>query len=625
MMAQEEASLAAIELLRAVGNQHAVAALRAHLPYATPRLTAAALGALAAIGDETVIELLHPYLDDEQPLIRKAAITALQQLGDTTLPQRIRALLDDADAQVRVAALAVVLATPEASDYERALQRWETMLGSRDKAVRLAAMSILADVHDSRFHRHLYSALSDEDLDIRHAALQVLQRLAEDGQVKTLDAALIRALEDEDIESRDRSLQICAAIGSEAALTHMLVLLDDEQPVVRETLTKSIKGFGKHAIEPLLERLQSPQASLLAKETALLALARLDGVQADQLLPFWEEALRDLYQYKLMLACLAMNEGLAADSFAFLGVALQDAYDQLLLLLVQLLAVWASPEVARLVEEGLHDTDRHKRAHALEVLESLSERRFTRQFLPILEAADGGNDTWREVARQRWNLAFDETSSLVKAALQSTDRWVVVGALLAERARVFAAHEAWRPYLEQAMRAGDGSEVYRSAVQFLLEQEDAPLHRCLSLTEIMLFLKRIPLYRSMSLDQLHTISRNLVEYDMHGGEVIFRQGDVSHDLYLIVSGKVTIVKQHDGADHPLVTLSAGDYFGDMAIFEDRPRSAGAIADEDGVLLVLGPERFRDIILQEPAISFEIFRELSARLRRFDQDTSEAAA
>jgi CRP-like cAMP-binding protein len=63
----------------------------------------------------------------------------------------------------------------------------------------------------------------------------------------------------------------------------------------------------------------------------------------------------------------------------------------------------------------------------------------------------------------------------------------------------------------------------------------------------------------------------------------------------------------------------------MAIFEDRPRSAGAIADEDGVLLVLGPERFRHIILQEPAISFEIFRELSARLRRFDQDTSASAA
>jgi CRP-like cAMP-binding protein len=62
----------------------------------------------------------------------------------------------------------------------------------------------------------------------------------------------------------------------------------------------------------------------------------------------------------------------------------------------------------------------------------------------------------------------------------------------------------------------------------------------------------------------------------------------------------------------------------MAIFEDRPRSADAVGAEPGILLVLSPERFRQIVLQEPAISFEIFRVLSARIRRFDEETLEAA-
>ncbi|MCZ6872387.1 MAG: cyclic nucleotide-binding domain-containing protein [bacterium] len=620
--AQEEASLAAIELLRAVGNQHAVAALREHLPYATPRLTAAALLALAGIGDRSAVELLYPYLDDTQPEVRNAAIAGLQQLGDSRLAQRAVALLNDPAVQVRVAALAVVLATPNGPEFEDALQTWETMLVSDDRTTRIAAMSIIAEVHDSRFHKHLYHALSHQDLDVRHAALEVLQRLAEAGHIQTPDAALVRSLEDQDIESRNLALQIFAALGNENALAPMLVLLDDEQPVVRETLTRSVKVFGRYAIEPLLDRLRSPQTSLLGKETALLALARLDGVQADQLLPFWEEALRDLYQYKLMLACLDANETIEAD--IFLTVALQNAYDQLLPLLVQLLAVWASPEVARLVEEGLHDVDRHKRAQALEALENLGERRFTRQFLPILEASEGGIDAWRDVAKQRWDLSFSDLAAVVEASLKSTNMWVVGGALLAERARAFDGPADWHRRLEQIAVSGEGSEMYRNAVHFLLEQDSEPLHRCLSLTEVMLFLKRIPLYRSMSLDQLHMISRNLVEYDMQRGEVIFQEGDTSHDLYLIVSGKVKIVKQREDIDRTLVIMSAGDYFGDMAIFEDRPRSAGAIADEDGVLLVLGPARFRHIILQEPAISFEIFRELSARLRRFDQDTSEAA-
>jgi CRP-like cAMP-binding protein len=54
----------------------------------------------------------------------------------------------------------------------------------------------------------------------------------------------------------------------------------------------------------------------------------------------------------------------------------------------------------------------------------------------------------------------------------------------------------------------------------------------------------------------------------------------------------------------------------MAIFEQLPRVASVVATAESVLLVLSAAHFRRIILQDPAISFGIFRELSARLRRF---------
>ena len=102
------------------------------------------------------------------------------------------------------------------------------------------------------------------------------------------------------------------------------------------------------------------------------------------------------------------------------------------------------------------------------------------------------------------------------------------------------------------------------------------------------------------------------------------KGTASQELYLIVSGKVDIVKHFGATPHTLATLHAGDFFGEMAIFEDRPRSADAVGAEPGILLVLSPERFRQIVLQDPAISFEIFRVLSARIRRFDEEAMEAA-
>jgi hypothetical protein len=290
----------------------------------------------------------------------------------------------------------------------------------------------------------------------------------------------------------------------------------------------------------------------------------------------------------------------------------------MLSLLIQLLAVWASPEVARLVEGGLHDTDRYKRANALEALESLSERRFTRLFLPILAASEDRSDAWREVAQHQWHLTYTEVTAVLETCLRSANKWLVIGALLSMHARRATLGDAWPERLRQCAEAAEAVEVRTAASHLLAGQGDTP-QRMLDLTEVMLFLRRVPLYSSLSLDQLHVITTHLTEQEVAAGEVIFREGDESYELYLIVSGAVRITKKRGGIEQTLVTLAAGGFFGDMAIFENLPRSASVVATEDSVLLVLRPEHFRQIILQEPAISFEIFRELSARLRRFDQE------
>jgi HEAT repeat protein len=618
--AQEEVSLTAIELLRTIGSPHAFAALKQHLPLSSPQLTAAALQALAAIGGKEASPTLYPYLHDAAPPVRVAALTGLRQLGDATLRQHIATFLDDTDVQVRAAALAMALVDTTMPEHDRAQQVWEAMLDSEDKIVQIAALSILAEVPGTSLQGRVYRALDHPEVAVRREALRVLRRLAEARRIHELDVALLRTLEDEHMEIRQDALQVLAAVGTDAALEHMLVLLDDEQPLVREALLAAVKPFGKRAIEPLLERLRSPQASLVVKETALLALARLAGVQADQLLSFWEAALRDVYQYKLMLACLEASQPPDAD--AFLRVALRNEHDQILGLLIQLLGVWESPQVARLVESGLHDPDRHKRAHALEALESLSERRFARLFLPILEADGEHAGDWQAVATHQWGLAFADVSAVLETCLQAANKWIVIGALLAGQARVDSGPETWTRRLEQLATSAADDDIRHTAQRLLGkggERGDG-----LSLTDMMLFLKRVPLFSSMSLEQLRTITEYLTEYHVSPGEAIFREGDVSCELYLIVAGQVEIVQERGTTAHTLDVLSVGDFFGEMAIVENRPRSASAVAVERSVLLVLSPEHFRHVVLQEPAISFEIFRELSARIRRLDQETLEVA-
>src|SRR5262249_17180636 len=214
-----------------------------------------------------------------------------------------------------------------------------------------AALSVLPSVPASAEQAYVYQALGHAEPNVRRQALRVLAQLAAESRVAEVDAALLRTLQDDDVETRELALHVLAALGTPEALAPFLALLGDEQPRVRETLVRSVKRFGRQAMTPLLERLGAPRTSVLAKEPVLFALARLEGVQAPRLFPFGESPLRDIYKYRLILACLDGHEPLASDTF--LRIALQNAHDQLLTLVLHLLAVWASPEVARLLQTGL--------------------------------------------------------------------------------------------------------------------------------------------------------------------------------------------------------------------------------------------------------------------------------
>ena len=141
----------------------------------------------------------------------------------------------------------------------------------------------------------------------------------------------------------------------------------------------------------------------------------------------------------------------------------------------------------------------------------------------------------------------------------------------------------------------------------------------LSTTDKMLFLRRVSIFSGMTLEQLRVLSSHLDEQHFLAHEIIFFEGDFSQELYIVASGEVDIIKDYNGSQaRPLNRLRTGDFFGEMAIFEGAPRSATAQTTMETELLVLHPEKFKQTIFQKPDMAFEIFRELSARLRRREE-------
>lgn len=99
-------------------------------------------------------------------------------------------------------------------------------------------------------------------------------------------------------------------------------------------------------------------------------------------------------------------------------------------------------------------------------------------------------------------------------------------------------------------------------------------------------------------------------------EVIFEEGNEGNDMFIIHRGRVRIVKKTTkGEGKALSILGPGEFFGEMALVDNSPRSASAIAEEQGTqLIVLDKPKFTYMVQQLPDFSLAIMRKLSQRLR-----------
>ena len=94
-------------------------------------------------------------------------------------------------------------------------------------------------------------------------------------------------------------------------------------------------------------------------------------------------------------------------------------------------------------------------------------------------------------------------------------------------------------------------------------------------------------------------------------EVIFKQGDIARNLHYLVNGQVTIVR--DGK--VIRTLSAGDYFGEMALLSNSPATADAIVTSTTAdVVVIYPDNIETLLLEEPKVAMLFLRQMATRLQ-----------
>jgi CRP-like cAMP-binding protein len=135
-------------------------------------------------------------------------------------------------------------------------------------------------------------------------------------------------------------------------------------------------------------------------------------------------------------------------------------------------------------------------------------------------------------------------------------------------------------------------------------------------------LQGTPLFCEFTQDELLTFL-DLVEWvDVKAGDAIVRQDEHGDCMYILVSGKAGVIHRKDGKHFELASMGPGDFFGELALVDEGPRSADVEALEDSKLIRIPQSVIRALAGVYPSAAFKLLvavgRVLVARLRKGNQ-------
>lgn len=134
-------------------------------------------------------------------------------------------------------------------------------------------------------------------------------------------------------------------------------------------------------------------------------------------------------------------------------------------------------------------------------------------------------------------------------------------------------------------------------------------------------LAQIPLFKGLADAQRAALADRLTERPFKAGAPVFSVGDTGGAMYIVVSGAVEVflpaVTAGAGERVHLSDVRAGEYFGELALFDDKPRSASTRATVDTLLLELTRDQFREHLRQAPDAALVMMHDLAERIRQTD--------
>lgn len=535
---------------------------------------------------DTVAEKMERLTQDPVERIRQAALTVLGRSNDHQAHQTIMHALTDPSTQVRTTAVDTLVTIGKA-----VIPTVHQGLNSPNPQLRKMATVILSRINRREFGPLVDSHITGNLLEIYRtygclAALRPFQAYA--GIV-----VLQNALYEQNQQALDEIFYLLMAVHDPEAVKIIADSLQSETPRVRANALEALESL----TTPQIARLIAP---LFETEPNPNQLLKLSKETWDMSHPTPVTAIKQLFTKPNDPLMRAMTTYTLGE----MGATLQPA-----------------PMAAPAPET---ETPKSTRRRPLDLLGALEKSESNESPVQTRRTKTGslldtliGNDNHQATTTSPRRAAPDDplgtlldSSETTAASTAQTSASSIPFTLSEIDAMLETAFAD--PFIDVRMAARAAKRIIAGVYFKSLAQEEGIL---LSTVEKIIFLKEVPFFQSMTVDQLKVLA-NVCEEELFEEDArIFNEGDAGGALFVVVSGKVAIEQEkRKGSFARLSTIEAHSYFGEMNLFDNSQRSATAIALQDTLTLRLRREPLIALARQHPDLSLKLINVLSQRLR-----------
>jgi hypothetical protein len=279
-----------------------------------------------------------------------------------------------------------------------------------------------------------------------------------------------------------------------------------------------------------------------------------------------------------------------------------------------------------MARKDLDVRDFNERLYIAEIIEGMSVTGIAPLLVPILR-----NENWEDLGKiGRSHFRFEDNAPLLRIEyfVESKNTWVSFCALyvlyklwgrrrLVETQRSIIINAQLRPNIYLSRVAGRLLESGNDQREETLEDFE--------LLECVMALKKTALFHATAAEKLMSVSEISHVTSFKAGTLISREGEVSDHLYIVRSGSLKIIKSKNNVKTILSVLHAGDIYGEIGLFNQSPRSASAVAQEDCELWVIQRSALKKILLEMPEIAYNLLEALSYKLHKNSEALAELNA